>query len=48
MYKLFSNTIGALAYLEESGIAHRDIKSDNIMIDQLGSEYKIIDFGEIK
>lgn len=29
MFFFFSNTIDALAYLEQNGIAHRDIKPDN-------------------
>ena len=36
---------GALNYIHESNIVHRDIKLDNILYDQKINQIKIIDFG---
>lgn len=40
--KLLSSS---LSYIHERGIAHRDIKPDNILIDKRNSEPYIVDFG---
>ncbi|MDE2583595.1 MAG: protein kinase [Rhodospirillales bacterium] len=34
-----------LAHLEESGVVHKDVRPDNVMIDQATGEVKLIDFG---
>lgn len=36
---------GALAYMHQSGVSHRDLKPDNILITHRGHNAKIIDFG---
>lgn len=41
---VFSQLIDAFCYLESHGIAHRDIREGNILIDKSGT-VKIIDFG---
>ena len=53
--KLFHQLFVGLAYLHKKGIAHRDIKPDNILVDpdgQLGQTgeptLKICDFGSAK
>jgi serine/threonine protein kinase len=40
-----ARTLEALAYIEEQGIVHNDIKSPNIMLDAETGEPKIIDMG---
>lgn len=42
--KIFEDGISAFCQLEEKGILHRDIRSNNILIDKNGN-IKIIDFG---
>jgi serine/threonine protein kinase len=37
--------LGALGFLLHHGIAHRDIKADNIMVDQATHSIRLIDFG---
>jgi serine/threonine protein kinase len=41
---IFRQLIDALAYIHSMGVAHRDIKPDNILID-LAARIKLIDFG---
>ncbi len=41
---IFLQTVNGFRYLEENGILHRDIRPDNILINENG-EVKIIDFG---
>jgi calcium-dependent protein kinase len=40
--------LSALAYIHAKGIVHRDMKPENILFDELGSEQnvKLVDFGE--
>jgi serine/threonine protein kinase len=40
-----ARTLEALAYMEEKGVFHNDIKSPNIMLDAATGEPKIIDMG---
>lgn len=42
------NTSNALALLDSKNIASRDIKLQNIMIDEKNNNFKIIDFNEYK
>ncbi|KAJ3282244.1 hypothetical protein HK104_010992 [Borealophlyctis nickersoniae] len=42
---LFSQIMSAIAYLHALGIAHRDIKDENVLVDMSLSHAKIIDFG---
>jgi 5'-AMP-activated protein kinase catalytic alpha subunit len=41
----FQQIICGLEYLHKMGIAHRDIKTENILVDHYLKEIKIIDFG---
>ena len=41
----FQQIISGLEYLHKMGIAHRDIKAENILVDHYSKEIKIIDFG---
>ena len=45
--KIFHQILSALLYLKESGLSHRDIKPDNIMITENDS-VRLIDFGLAK
>jgi len=45
--KILHQILNALIYLEENGIAHRDIKPQNILI-YPNNIYKVADFGEAK
>ncbi|XP_076782632.1 sperm motility kinase 2B-like [Arvicanthis niloticus] len=42
--KIFKQILSAMSYCHDQGIIHRDLKADNIMIDNNG-KIKIIDFG---
>lgn len=42
--EIFSETISAFEYLESNNVLHRDIRSDNILIDKQ-ENVKVIDFG---
>ena len=48
MYLLFVNLIKALSFCQKIGIAHRDIKPNNIMKSFSEMIYKLVDFGEMK
>ena len=43
--KYFEQIISALNYLHEKGIAHRNLKLDNILLTNNNTQIKIIDFG---
>jgi serine/threonine protein kinase len=42
--RIFSQIVEAVGYLHKNGIFHRDLKTENVMIDS-GKKIKIIDFG---
>ena len=43
--RFFKQIIEAFDYLHSKGIAHRDVKLDNILIEERTKMIKIIDFG---
>jgi serine/threonine protein kinase len=43
--KLFAKILEAVAFLHENNIVHRDIKADNIMLDDYNGSPKLTDFG---
>ena len=43
--KYFEQIINALNYLHENGIAHRNLKLDNILLTKNNTQIKLIDFG---
>jgi len=43
--RFFKQIIEAFEYLHSNGIAHRDVKLDNILIEEKTKMVKIIDFG---
>lgn len=43
---IYSQILDAVEYLHDLGIAHRDIKLENILIDPVSLHIKLIDFGE--
>ena len=47
LYNWAESIVGGVASAHQSGIAHRDLKPDNIMIDE-NNEIKILDFGLAK
>eukprot|EP01129_Flabellula_baltica_P015037 TRINITY_DN7411_c0_g1_i1.p1 TRINITY_DN7411_c0_g1~~TRINITY_DN7411_c0_g1_i1.p1 ORF type:complete len:314 (-),score=59.94 TRINITY_DN7411_c0_g1_i1:79-933(-) len=42
---VFKQCLDAVVYMRREGIAHRDIKLENIMIDPVSFKVKIVDFG---
>jgi len=42
---IFSNLLATVEAIHEEGIAHRDLKPDNIMVDPVTSEIILLDFG---
>ena len=45
MRRFFKQIIEGFDYLHLKGIAHRDIKLDNVLIEEKTNMIKIIDFG---
>ena len=43
--RLFVQIVSALAYCHSQGVAHRDIKLENILLDEAEKKVKLIDFG---
>jgi serine/threonine protein kinase len=45
--KIIYEILKALIYIHSKGIAHRDIKAENILVKKSGDEYvvKVIDWG---
>jgi|TARA_B110000305_G_C19447373_1_gene645646 serine/threonine protein kinase len=43
--RFFKQIIEAFEYLHSNGIAHRDVKLDNILVEEKTRMVKIIDFG---
>lgn len=43
--RFFKQIIEAFEYLHSNGIAHRDVKLDNIIVEEKTRMIKIIDFG---
>jgi serine/threonine protein kinase len=44
--KLFNQLLDAVEYMHDTGIAHMDIKLENILVDKHSQQIKLIDFGE--
>ena len=42
---IFKQVIGAVAHIHSSGVVHRDIKDENIVLNRETGAIKIIDFG---
>lgn len=47
LFVLFRDLVSALVYMQDHGVAHRDLKPDNIFLSQQG-QVKIGDFGSAK
>lgn len=45
LLRLFREILDALDYIHTKGIVHQDLKPENIMINKIGQQIKIIDFG---
>jgi len=46
LLKKFYDVLSALEYMHDIGIAHRDIKLENILLDTVNNTVKLIDFGQ--
>jgi len=44
----FKQLIDGVSYMHNTGIAHMDLKLENILVDSVNKKIKIIDFGEAK
>jgi 5'-AMP-activated protein kinase catalytic alpha subunit len=44
--KIFWDVVNAIDYMHDMGICHHDLKSENIVYDELSNVAKLLDFGE--